>query len=324
MKSTKSIPEKILVIRFSSLGDIILSFTLLRKLRRKYPEAKIDFATKPEFAEAVKLCGITNEIILLNSGVKNLRQMIAGKKYDFIIDIHNNLKSIYVSLMNSHRIERVKKNRFRKFLLVNGKINLFNEIIPVYRKYLLAARDLLKEDDLNFETSELKFKEFVLPEKRYIVIAPSSKHFTKTYPVSKFITLINSLNETEVVLVGSDSETDKSICTKIETECSGVINYCGRLELQELVLVIMRSDLVISNDSAIMHLAEALNKKVVAIFGSTVKEFGFYPQLRTTKVFEQNGLTCRPCSHIGLPDCPVLSFACMEKTTLKKEDLKLN
>ena len=324
MKSAEVIPQKILVIRFSSLGDIILSFTLLRKLRRKFPEATIDFATKPEFAEAVKLCGMTNEIILLNSGVKNLRQVIAVKKYDFIIDIHNNLKSIYVSFFNSHRIVRVKKDHFRKFLLVNGKMNLFSEIIPVYRKYLITARELLKEKDFDFETSELKFREIRVPEKRYIVIAPSSKHFTKTYPVSKFITLINSLNETEVVLVGSQSETDKSICSKIENECNGVINYCGQLELQELVYVIMRSDLVISNDSAIMHLAEALNKKVVAIFGSTVKEFGFYPQLKTTKVFEQNRLTCRPCTHIGLPECPVLSFACMEKTTLKKEDLELN
>jgi ADP-heptose:LPS heptosyltransferase len=324
MKSTKQVPKKILVIRFSSLGDIILSFTLLRKLRRKFPEATIDFATKPEFAEAVKLCGMTNEIIQLNSGVKNFRQVIADKKYDFIIDIHNNLKSIYVSLLNSHRIVRAKKDHFRKFLLVNGKINLFSEIIPVYKKYLLVARDLLKEDDLNFETSELKFKEFVLPEKRYIVVAPSSKHFTKTYPVSKFISLINSFNETEVVLVGSESETDKSICSRIESECNEVLNYCGRLELQELVFVIMRSELVISNDSAIMHLAEALNKRVLALFGSTVKEFGFYPQLKTTKIFEQNGLACRPCTHVGLPECPVLSFACMEKTTLKKEDLKLN
>ena len=324
MKSAKPIPQKILVIRFSSLGDIILSFTLLRKLRRKFPETQIDFATKPEFADAVNLCGMTNEILLLKSGVKDLRRVIAERKYDIIVDIHNNLKSVNVSSMNSHRIVRVKKDRFRKFLLVNGKINLFSEIIPVYKKYLLAARELLEENDLNFETSELMFKEIVVPEKRYIVIAPSSKHFTKTYPVNKFISLIKSLIETKVVLVGSDSETDKNICSKIESECSGVINYCGRLELQELVHAIMRSELVISNDSAIMHLAEAVNKKVVAIFGSTVKEFGFYPQLQTTKVYEQNGLACRPCSHIGLSECPVISFACMEKTTLKKEDLELN
>ena len=324
MKSAKPIPQKILVIRFSSLGDIILSFTLLRKLRRQFPETQIDFATKPEFADAVNLCGMTNEVLLLKSGVKDLRRVIADRKYDIIVDIHSNLKSIYVSSMNSHRIVRVKKDRFKKFLLVNGKINLFSEIIPVYKKYLLAARELLEENDLNFETSELMFKEIGVPEKRYIVIAPSSKHFTKTYPVNKFISLIKSLIETKVVLVGSDSETDKNICSKIENECSGVINYCGRLELKELVHAIMRSELVISNDSAIMHLAEAVNKKVVAIFGSTVKEFGFYPQLQTTKVYEQNGLACRPCSHIGLSECPVISFACMEKTTLKKEDLELN
>ena len=324
MKSAKPIPQKILVIRFSSLGDIILSFTLLRKLRRQFPETQIDFATKPEFADAVNLCGMTNEVLLLKSGVKDLRRVIADRKYDIIVDIHNNLKSIYVSSMNSHRIVRVKKDRFKKFLLVNGKINLFSEIIPVYKKYLLAARELLEDNDLNFETSELMFKEIGVPEKRYIVIAPSSKHFTKTYPVNKFISLIKSLIETKVVLVGSDSETDKNICSKIENECSGVINYCGRLELKELVHAIMRSELVISNDSAIMHLAEAVNKKVVAIFGSTVKEFGFYPQLQTTKVYEQNGLACRPCSHIGLSECPVISFACMEKTTLKKEDLELN
>lgn len=324
MKSVTPVPKKILVIRFSSLGDIILSFTLLKKLRRKFPEATIDFATKHEFAEAVNLCDMTNEILQLKSGVKDLRKVIAERNYDFIVDIHNNLKSIYVSSYNSHKLMRIKKDHFKKFLLVNGKINLYSDIIPVYKKYLLIARELLGEEDMNFETSQLMFKEISVPEKRYIVIAPSSKHFTKTYPVNKFIPLIKSLIETKVVLVGSDSEMDKNICSKIESECSGVINYCGRLELKELVHVIKRSELVISNDSAIMHLAEALNKKVVAIFGSTVKEFGFYPQLKTTKVFEQNGLACRPCTHIGLSECPVISFACMEKTTLKKEDLELN
>jgi heptosyltransferase-2 len=324
MNPVKFIPLKILVIRFSSLGDIILSFTLLRKLRRQFPKAKIDFATKPEYREAVDLCGIADEILVPKSGLSALRDEISMRKYDLILDIHNNRKSIYVSAFNADRINRVKKDRFKKFLLVNGKINLFSEIIPVYKKYLLAARELLGENDMNFESSELKFNEISVPEKRYIVIAPSSKHFTKTYPVNKFISLINSLNDIEVVLVGSDSETDKSICSKIENDCNCVVNYCGRLELKELVCVVMRSDLVISNDSAIMHLAEALNKKVVAIFGSTVKEFGFYPQLQTTKLFEQNGLTCRPCSHIGLPECPIVSFDCMEKTTLKKEDLELN
>ncbi len=323
MNSVRSTPKKILIIRFSSLGDIILSFPLLQKLRRQYPEATIDFVTKPEYQEVVELCSIANRILVPDKGLSALRSEIRKEHYDIILDIHNNLKSRYISAYNSGSVRRIRKNHFRKFVLVNGGINLYDEIIPIYKNYLLTAKEELAQQGFAFETLELNQKEMEIPGGKYIVVAPGSKHFTKTYPAEKFAAFINTLDETKVVLVGSNAERDLRICSFIEDQCKGITNLCGKPEMRQLVFLIRNSEMVISNDSAIMHLAEALNKKVAAIFGSTVKEFGFYPQLATSKVFEQKGLQCRPCSHIGLSECPVNSFICMERTVIEKRNLEL-
>ncbi len=323
MNSARGNPNKILIIRFSSLGDIILSFPLLKKLRRQYPHAQIDFATKPEFKEAVELCGIVNRILLPDKGLPALRSEIKNEQYDIILDIHNNLKSIFVSSYNSDSVRRFRKNHFKKFVLVNGGINLYDEIIPVYKKYLLTAEEEIANQGFKFETTDLNQEEIKIPKGKYIIIAPGSRHFTKTYPAEKFVSFIKTLEQTEVVLVGSGSDKDTQVCSYIEKECKRITNFCGKPNLKQLVYLIRNSDMVISNDSAIMHLAEALNKKAVAIFGSTVKEFGFYPQLASSIVYEQSGLQCRPCSHIGLNECPVNSFFCMERTYIEKDKLEL-
>jgi heptosyltransferase-2 len=304
--------NKILIIRLSSLGDIILTFPLLKKLRQKYPDSKIHFLTKSRFAELVSLNPNVDRIIQMDDSLKNTRKEVKKENYDLIIDIHKNFRSIFLSSFNAKKVLRYSKENFKKFLLVKLKINLFKEVIPVYKKYLLTLKTLLSSDtDYQFTISDLKFVKKRIYEEKYVVVAPASRHFTKTYPAEKFIEFINKNSKERFVLVGDDTEGENNICSDIESKCENVINKCGKLNMTELANIIYNSEYVICNDSAILHLSEALGKRVVAIFGSTVKEFGFFPQLKESKVLEVKGLKCRPCTHIGRDSCPEGHFKCM-------------
>ncbi|HEX2787929.1 MAG TPA: glycosyltransferase family 9 protein [Ignavibacteria bacterium] len=301
-------PEKILIIRFSSFGDIVLTFPLINLLKKKFPNANISFVVKPQYSELVKINPLIDEVIEFDEHLK-----LDFKKYDLIIDLQNNPKSKAFTFAAGTKILRYKKDNFKKFLLVRFKINLFKEIIPVYKRYIQTLKDVisLTEKDYTFTTSELKSTNLHFTDKKYIVIAPSSKHFTKRYPKEKYLELIITLKEKyQIILTGDDSNTDREICNYLCKD-DKVISYCGKLSYPELAYVLKNSEFVISNDSGVMHFAESLGKKVYAIFGSTVKEFGFFPQLETSKVFEYVGLYCRPCTHIGLNKCPEGHFKCM-------------
>ena len=325
-----------MVIRLSSLGDIILSFPLLKKLKEKFPEAEIHFLTKTNYEEIISLNPNIDKKIYLTAGLSGLRKQIKGGDYDLILDIHKNLRSVFVSYSNSAKIRRYKKENFKKLLLVKFKLNLFKQIIPVYKKYLLTLAEYLEEKDYNFSVTNLHFDRNKNISEKYIVISPSSRHFTKTYPKEKFVDYINKLNEVDtngsnelsspaeekephkvrIVLIGDASEKDRSICDYIEKNCNNILNLCGKLNIKELLNVLYNCEYVICNDSAILHLSEAVGKKVIALFGSTVKEFGFFPQLSDSKVFENNNLNCRPCTHIGRESCPLGHFRCMNETQL--------
>lgn len=301
-------PKKILIIRFSSFGDIILTFPLINLLKKKFPGVKISYVVKPQYTDLVKLHTLVDEVIEFNEHVK-----INLKDFDLIVDLQNNTKSMAFTFASGVKTVRYHKDNFKKFLLVRFKINLFKEIIPVYKRYIKTIEPLfsLNDKDLNFTTTNLISKDLHFPDKPYIVIAPSSKHFTKRYPKERYLELINKLkNKYQVILTGDGSETDKEICNYL-CQNEEAISYCGKLDYAELVYVLQHARFVVSNDSGVMHLAEALGKKIYAIFGSTVKEFGFFPQLKTSNVFEVEGLYCRPCTHIGLDKCPEGHFKCM-------------
>ena len=311
--------NKILVIRLSSLGDIILSFPLLKKLREIFPSAEIHFFTKEIYREAVEMNPFVDKIHILGDTLSDSRKVVKENQFDLIIDIHKNFRSIYLTAFNGKNVKRYKKNNFKKFLLVNFKIDLLKNSVPVYKKYLKTISDFIKDGDYDFSNSELVFDKEKEIEGDYIVIAPSSKHFTKRYPENKFVNFINEFqknNKNKFILIGDNSETDRKICSYISDNCSNTLNMCGKLSLNKLAGILYNSTKVITNDSAILHLSEALGKSVNAIFGSTVKQFGFFPQLKDSKVFEISGLKCRPCTHIGRDKCPEGHFRCMEEIQL--------
>lgn len=310
--------KKILIIRLSSFGDIILTFPLVNLLKNKFPNCKISFAIKEKYSELISINPLIDNTLIVKDGeLSSSKAHISSENYDICIDLQNNAKSRY--LTSSYKnVYRYHKNNFKKFLLVRFKINFFKEIIPVYKKYINSVSNLIPliENDKDYTPSNLKYSQVNEIEGRYVLIAPSSRHFTKTYPKEKFVEFIRNNPDSQFVIVGDDSAEDMNICSFIESQTENTINLCGKLNFSQLSGIIIHADRIICNDSGIMHLAEALGKNVTAIFGSTVKEFGFFPQLKDSFVIENIGLECRPCSHTGLPACPLKHFKCMNDISL--------
>jgi ADP-heptose:LPS heptosyltransferase len=317
--------KKILIIRFSSFGDIVLTYPFISKLRSIYPDAQIDFYTKVRFSPLVKMHKDINNVIEYNGEkISGIRKVVKENNYDLIFDIHKNIRSIFSTVLLHSRLTRYKKFTFRKLLLVCTKINLLRDYIPVYKSYFFALKNIKNLVDTKFINTDLKFDREPVIKSSYILVAPSSKHFTKAFPVEKFEQVFNVFKNEKIVLIGDDIKNDREICEYLSGKFENSVNYCGKTDFYLLANLIHNSKLVLCNDSGVLHLAEALNKKIITFFGSTVKELGFYPQLKSTIVFENNSLKCRPCTHIGRETCPKKHFKCMNEINTDEIIIKIN
>ncbi len=317
--------RKILIIRLSSIGDIVLATPLVRVLRKKFQDSQIDFIVKKEFSALLRYNPYITNLIELDTskGFKELlrlKRKILAEKYDLIIDIHNNLRSIFLRTFSGAKVLKVNKRVFKRFLLVKFKINLYKNAIPVAERYIeTVTRFSIKNDNQGldiFVPAEIigvaKDKINFSSENFYIAIAPSAKHETKRWPVERFAKLADELIEkfnAKIILLGGAE--DIEICSKLKSMTQGeIINLCGKTTLLESAGVLSLCKLLVTNDSGLMHIASALKIKVVAIFGSTVKEFGFFPY-GTKSIVVEKPISCRPCSHIGRSKCPKGHFNCM-------------
>lgn len=301
-----SVASKILVIRLSSFGDVVLTFPFLNEMKRLYPQSQIDFVVKEQYSDLIKLHNNVDNIILYNESIK---QKLNENKYDVVFDLQSNIKSRGILPSNS-KVFRVRKETWKKHLLVYTKINLLEEPIPVYKKYLNTLKEFNSSVKTVYTKSKLKLSDTNYIQGNYAVISPSSKHFTKRYPKELYVELLKDV-KIKIVLTGDNNDIDKSICDYLQSQLKNITNLCGKMNFPELAGLISKSKFVLCNDSGVLHLSEALGKKTFVTFGSTVKEFGFFPQLDTTEVFQVLGLKCRPCSHIGRSKCPKDHFKCM-------------
>jgi heptosyltransferase-2 len=328
---------KTLVIRFSSVGDIVLSTPLLRALRRRFPEGQIDYLTKKEYAELVRSnhnLNVTHEYDPTTGlpGLQRIKERIRAEQYDLIVDIHNSLRSKYVrSFSGATDIAVLKKRQFERFLLVKLKKNIYPGVISVSERYIEPVRKFGVEDDgkglelhipdevlfaVSGKMARLKLNEF----EEVIGICPSARHFTKQWPEERYAeTGIRFAREHKAKVLVFGGPDDMQRCSAISGRirasagADSVTDFAGQLSLMETAAAMQFCDVVVTNDSGLMHIAAAMQKKIVAIFGSTVQEFGFFPISAESVVLERNGLYCRPCSHIGRSSCPEGHFRCMKE-----------
>ncbi|HAV24357.1 MAG: lipopolysaccharide heptosyltransferase II [Ignavibacteria bacterium GWA2_55_11] len=332
--------HKTLVIRFSSIGDIVLASPLLRQLRLKFPHGQIDFATRREYAELVRHNHNLNYTYEFDAtegfaGLRRLKHRIAGEHYDLIVDIHNSLRSRFLrGVRNVRHVVTVDKRVLERTALVKFKKNFYTSIVPVADRYLeTVARwgivndgkglELHIPDEVLFGVNgrmvALKLHRF---EKVY-GFCPTARHATKRWPPERYAELgIRLIRETSgaVVLFGglADRSVNGGIARSIaaSTHAERVIDLTGELSLLENAAAMEYVEAIVTNDSGLMHIAAARRKPLVAIFGSTVREFGFSPTNPEATVLERSGLSCRPCSHIGRASCPEGHFRCMLETSV--------
>lgn len=334
------IPQNILIIRLSSLGDVILASPLIRALHNSFPRASIDFLVKTEYAQVVRHNPHISQTIELTTSSKEelgrIKKEIRARRYDVILDIHNSLRSRYLrTLSGARQVCVVNKYVFRRFALVKAKRNFYKEIIPVPERYLATAQtleiipdekglELFVPDEIVSSVNALMRKYKTERYAAVIGLVPTARHFTKRWPQEYFVKLgirLAKEQRARLFLFGSENEVDYcgDIAQMINAEVgSGAAeSLAGKISILETAAVLDHCSIVVTNDSGIMHVAVARKKKIVAIFGSTVQEFGFFPYQTDNIVLEKKGLSCRPCSHIGLDRCPEGHFKCMKEITVE-------
>jgi len=324
-------------MRFSSIGDVVLASPLLRVLHKRFPSSRIDFVVRKEYAELVRYNPILNFVYEFNAlgGYQELRQLssaIRREKYDLIVDIHNSLRSRYIrSFSRAKEVVVINKRAFARMMLVNFKKNYYHDMVSVADRYIEPVEvygiendtqglEIIIPDETKYGVSAKISALKLHAAEKIIGFCPSAKHATKRWPEKRFIEtglrLASELNA-KIFLFGNASDTAlcRTIASGINKGQNGTcaIEFSGQFSLLETATAMNFCDVVVTNDSGLMHIAAAMKKKVVAIFGSTVREFGFIPIGTENIVIERKGLYCRPCSHIGRNNCPEGHFRCMKE-----------
>ncbi len=327
--TTESI-NRILIIRLSSIGDIILATPVPRVLKNHFPAAQIDFIVKKQFAPLLHGNPYINNVLTLDTlqgrrELDRLKNQLRTRKYDLIVDIHKNFRSHFLKAGLPGIKVTFKKYAFKRFLLVKFGWNLFRTVIPVTRRYLNSLAAFGITDDrlgpqVFIDPATQQRMDQLLQNKGFdttrpvICMAPGAGFFTKRWPVEYFSQLAERCRtelNAQIVLLGNTQDQQLTRQMNAQLTDNAALDLAGSLEIMEAACVINRADLVVCNDSGLMHLAAALKKKTIAVFGSTTRELGFFPDNPQARVMENKNLPCRPCSHIGRKKCPKQHFKCM-------------
>lgn len=312
------------------MGDVLLTTPLLRMLKNRFPTAEIDFLVKQVYESLIYNNRHVDQVFRFSpefgfSEVRRIIGTIRKKKYDIVIDLQSNLRSVFFRFFSGAKKKvRCRLGRWRRFLLVYLRWDLYGKIRPVPLKYVDSVSSLgIKDDGLGMDleideeakhsiSSSLK-KRGIRENESLIVLAPGAGRATKRWPAERYTDVGNYFGQNgyRIVLVGG--EKDREVCEEVSQGVDFPLwDFSGEFSLQETAALLARADLLITNDSGIMHMGSALGTRVVAIFGPTTHHFGFAP-FRTPSVMVERSLNCRPCSYHGTDDCPKGHFRCMNE-----------
>jgi ADP-heptose:LPS heptosyltransferase len=309
---------KFLVVRFSSIGDIVLTTPVVRCLKTQVEGAVVHYLLKKQYEPIISDNPYIDKIYTLNRSFNVLVKRLRKEHYHYIIDLHKNLRTLRLKTQLRVLTFTFNKLNFKKWLLVNFKINKLPEIHIVDRYFKSVELFDVKNDEKGLDYfirkgDMLKIdKSGILPDSEFIAFAIGSRHFTKQLPDDKIISLCNKI-KCPAILLGDKEDFNKGEAIKNSTG-NKVFNYCGKLTINQSAFLIKQAKLVISHDTGLMHIAAAFKKKIISIWGNTVPEFGMYPYLpdSDSKIIQIQGLSCRPCSKLGYNKCPKGHFKCMK------------
>jgi len=318
--------KKILIIRFSSIGDIVLTTPVIRCLKKQL-NAEVHYLTKSSFKGILNNNPYVDKVHTIEKEISSeLIAELKNENFDFIADLHHNLRTLRLKKALNISSKSFPKYNIQKWLLVNLKIDRMPKMHIVDR-YMETVSSLGVVNDakgLDYfipETSKVDLSR--LPEIQsngYVGIVIGGQHATKMMPILKLIELCDSLSEPIVLLGGpEDKLRGEEIVNAVGVK---VFNGCGQFKLDESASLVQQANWIITHDTGLMHIAAAFKKRIVSVWGNTVPELGMYPYLPdpSSKIVQIKGLSCRPCSKIGYSKCPKSHFKCMEHAV---SDLKI-
>lgn len=334
--------EKILIIRFSSIGDIIQCMSAVKFLKKDYPGIEIHWVTRKDMTDILTINTEIDRIWSYDkkSGVIGLFKLFRELKkenYCFIYDAHNNIRSTILkfffflftpSLFFNRRVITRSKDRIKRVLLFKLHINLFPEpfigsysfLKPLFSlgKFSLSTLHYSNLESLSFPFDvEKKINSFLasLNKKKWICLVPSAAWELKKWPLEHWIELIRLLPELHFVIIGGPQD---FFCDTIASaDRSRVINIAGSTTILESLFVVYKAEIVVSGDTGFLHAADFFKKKGVALIGPTA--FG-YTASPTIKVLESK-MSCKPCSKDGRGRCYNREYKkCMKE--IRPEDVK--
>jgi len=325
---------RVLVIRLSSLGDILLTTPVLRLLREHCPAARIDFLTKATYQDVLYANPCVDRLLLLEpqQGLRETLRSIRQTHYVVVVDLHRTLRSrlLYRGLRAQHKLTYTKRT-WRRALMVHLGWNTLRAMTPVPELYVAPLRRLgitaplpplemhLTAESRNAMRTYLWQESPASAARPLLAVAPGAHWATKRWPVERFAAVAEALAQAQqaaVVVLGSaeDGLLAQELCQRLSVP---VLDSTGKLSLMHTAALLQQCHLLLSNDSGLMHMATALRVPVVAIFGPTVQEFGFYPFKAWAQVVSAD-LPCRPCSTKGSRCCPRGHHQCMQQVTVEQ------
>ncbi|MBN2745246.1 MAG: glycosyltransferase family 9 protein [Bacteroidales bacterium] len=318
---------KILVVRFSSIGDIVLTTPIVRALAKKPFEAEVHFVTKFAFLPVVEHNPYLTKVHSFKKEITEIKEELKEERFDLIIDLHNNLRSWRLRFMLRVQTHRFPKLNIHKWLMVNWKVNILPQkhIVERYFEAVPMAEVSYDGEGLDYFcgkaaiSRQIEIANQIGPA--YNVFVIGGAHFTKQIPIGLLVEMAKK-SPFPVVLLGGKDDVEKA--KQVEESIMGkVYNFTGTLQLNESAAIISQCHTVVTADTGLMHIAAAYQRNIHSFWGNTIPEFGMTPfygnQNALTHILHQvKDLPCRPCSKIGYSQCPKKHFDCMMKQDISE------
>ena len=308
---------KFLIIRFSSIGDIVLTTPVVRNLKQQLEGVEIHYLTKPQFKSILDNNPYIDKVHTLKKSLKETVSELKYEHFDYIIDLHRNIRTTRFKnrlKIISFSFDKLNKE---KWLLVNFKKNKLPDVHIVDR-YM----DTLKVFDIK---NDQKGLDYFIPKNDevdvksisknlkdgYVGIVVGAYHNTKKLTKEKVIAICKQIDKPILLLGGLDNkEEGEEIRNAIG---KNIYNACGNYNINQSASLVKQAKVILTPDTGLMHIASAFKKKIISVWGNTIPEFGMYPYLphADSEIMEIKSLKCRPCTKIGFAKCPKKHFKCI-------------
>lgn len=318
-------PPNILLVRFSAIGDILLLTPLVRALRRKHPDARLTVVTRTGFAPLLERNPRISEVISWDplTSLSDLGRRLRGLEFTHRLDLHDSVRSRLLRWHAGGPWTTYPKHRLARAALIHTHRDLYRDRRHLAERYFDAARGLDVTPDggsleMFLSKADLEAAEGFLAarglgrSRQLIAVAPGAAHFTKRWPTHHWIALVRRLVEAgnDVIVLGGPH--DLAIGEAVAAAGGeSAATAAGAFDLPGSAALLKRTRALVSGDTGLMHLATAVETPVVALFGPTVEQFGFFPYRAKSAVLQRE-LSCRPCSAHGGPRCPLKHHRCLQ------------